>query len=71
MATTSANIEAAGAGAPPRSRLTVAGLIDASAAKGGDIALYANRGATAGSGQLTLTGTARLKANATQSLAAA
>ena len=51
--------------------LTVAGTIDASGAKGGSIALHANRGATANTGKLTLAGTAQLKANATEVLAAA
>ena len=51
--------------------LTVAGTIDASGAKGGRIELYANRGATAGTGRLTLDGTAKLSANATEVLAKA
>lgn len=51
--------------------LTVAGTIDASGAKGGSIELYANRGATAGTGWLTLAGTAQLKATATEVLAKA
>ncbi len=51
--------------------LTVAGAIDASGAKGGSIELWANRGATANTGKLTLTGTAQLKASATEVLAKA
>ena len=51
--------------------LTVAGTIDASGAKGGSIELWANRGATANTGKLTLAGTAQLKATATEVLAKA
>lgn len=51
--------------------LSVAGTIDASGAKGGSIELWANRGATANTGKLTLTSTAQLKANATEVLAKA
>lgn len=51
--------------------LTVAGTIDASGAKGGSIAIYANRGATADTGKLTLADTASLMANATEVLAKA
>ena len=50
--------------------LTVAGGIDASGARGGRIVLQANRGASAGSGKLTLAGTALLQAQATESVAA-
>jgi len=46
--------------------LTVAGTIDASGSKGGSIELYANRGATAGTGKLTLSGA--LNASATEVL---
>lgn len=49
--------------------LTVAGTIDASGKKGGSIELYANRGATAGTGKLTLSGA--LNASATEVLTAA
>jgi filamentous hemagglutinin len=49
--------------------LAIAGTIDASGAKGGTIELYANRGATAGSGQLALSG--QLKARATEVMAVA
>lgn len=49
--------------------LVIAGAIDASGAKGGTIELYANRGATAGSGQLALSG--QLKARATDVMAVA
>jgi filamentous hemagglutinin family protein len=51
--------------------LTVAGTIDASGAKGGSIELWANRGATANTGKLSLADTALLKANATEVLAKA
>jgi filamentous hemagglutinin family protein len=51
--------------------LTVAGTIDASGAKGGSIELWANRGATANTGWLTLAGTAQLDANATEAMAKA
>lgn len=51
--------------------LTVAGTIDASGAKGGSIELWANRGATANTGWLTLADTAQLNANATEVLAKA
>ncbi|MFH1869383.1 MAG: filamentous hemagglutinin family protein [Pseudomonadota bacterium] len=49
--------------------LTVAGMIDASGSKGGRIELYANRGATAGTGKLTLSGA--LKAAAMEVLTTA
>jgi len=51
--------------------LAIAGTIDASGAKGGSIALWANRGATTASGKLTLEGSALLKADATEAVAAA
>jgi len=49
--------------------LTVAGTIDASGTKGGSIELYANRGATAGTGKLILSGA--LKAAGTEVLTTA
>lgn len=49
--------------------LTVAGTIDASGTKGGSIELYANRGATVGTGKLTLSGA--LKAKGTEVLTTA
>lgn len=51
--------------------LTIAGTIDASGAKGGSIELWANRGATANTGKLTLADGANLKATATEILAKA
>jgi filamentous hemagglutinin family protein len=59
------NLELGGAGllraesvvlAADDGQLRIAGTIDASGAKGGDIALYANRGASADGGRLTLSG---------------
>ena len=49
--------------------LTVAGTIDASGSKGGSIELYANRGATSGTGKLTLSDA--LKAKGTDMLTSA